>query len=102
MSTKYIDFNLGTLENLRARVVVSEDAVDPTSLVVEFALPLEGVAPSTWVAGTWEIGGPPYYAHVIAGVGQTLDPAAGTYDLWLRLTDTPEIPIRLTGKVVVR
>jgi hypothetical protein len=104
MSTKYIDFNIGTVENLRARVVVSGDAVDPTGLVVELALVAEGALPGggDWETGTWENGGPPYYAHVLAGVGQTIDPTAGTYDLWLKLTDSPEIPIRLAGKVVVR
>ena len=98
-----------SVEYIRVRTsAVDEDgaAVDPTVDTVALAFIAEGdpiVASSTFVAGTWETdvsdpASPLYYARVLAGPGAAFVPAAGaSYDVYIKVTDNPEIPIRRVG-----
>jgi len=69
-------------EYLRIPVTKSGEDTDPTDEAVEFSFPAEGVAPTVWVAGSWEAGGPPYIARALLTAGD-LDP--GAYDVYLRI-----------------
>lgn len=81
---------------------------DPTGDVVEFAAVPIGGAPSTWTAGSWETDTTTdpdtFWARILvsgtAG-GGTLALADGTYDLWIRVTDSPERPARRVGTLIV-
>lgn len=65
--------------------------VDLSALVVEVALPVDGVAPSTWVTTTWETGTMPidgerwYLAKVRLGTDFTLTDG-NTYRAYARIT----------------
>lgn len=76
---------------------------DPTTDSVYFAFLPSGTRPvdADWVDGDWEIdpSGPTYYARVLVGAGgvPAVPLALGTYQVWLRILDDPEHPIRVVG-----
>ena len=82
--------------------------VNPTVDSVSLAFIAEGeaiVGSSTYVAGTWETdasdaSNPIYYARVLAGPGAAYVPTAGTsVDVYIKVTDNPEVPVVKTGTV---
>lgn len=81
-----------TVEYIRNEVT---STVDLTSDPVEVAIMTAGTAPgvSDWEDATWESGNIRYLYDGTA--------AAGTYDYWVRITATPEIPVRNTGIVIL-
>lgn len=86
-----------TLEYATATITADHDITGKT---IEVSLPAAGNAPSTWVAAdvvdVTPVAGDRYiakYRILIGPAGQiTLTP--GSYDWTVRLTDTPEIPVR--------
>lgn len=85
---------------------VTADA-DPLSDVVAFAFTARGTQPvsADWLTGEWKPGqawtaGQPVTARILAGAGGTYTPTAGSVvDVWVRVTDNPEIPVRRAGTV---
>lgn len=79
--------------------------VDPTTGAVEFAFADfdTDADPSSWIAGTWETdAGPPakYYARILVGPsGEVV--TVGKYHIWLKITHSPEVPIRRVGVLTV-
>jgi len=89
-------------------------SIDPTGqtagqplLAVQFAFPVSSgsllapAQPSTWYAGSWLLGGTGkgYVAQCLAGPGGgvvTLS-AGQSYDVWCRITGTPEQPVIFAG-----
>lgn len=66
-----------------------------TSDPVAWAFTTPGGAPTSWITGDWAAG----QARVL--IGPTANPlAAGVWDAWLKITDSPEIPVRRVGQVV--
>lgn len=88
-------------EYLRVPVRLVEAGVvqDPTALVVEFAFEEGDAEPTTWVAGSWETAGDTYYGRVLVGPTGTINPGDGTWWLWIRVTDSPEKPVRRVGRI---
>lgn len=83
-----------SVEYLEA-VVSTSDNLDPTSDPVEFAfeLPSDGNPEAgDWGAGSWKAGGPPYVARALVGAAP-FDLADGVYQVWVRITDNPEVPV---------
>lgn len=74
---------------------------DPTADVVSFAFTQAG-DPTSWTTGTWETdtttSPSTYLARVLVGPGG-LVVAAGRWNLWMKITDTPEIPVIPCGIV---
>lgn len=80
---------------------------NPTSDVVQFAFTEGyGVTPSVWVTGSWDstvVQGSWYNAKCLVGPGAGGTAlAAGTYTVWLKVTDNPEIPVRQTGTLIIQ
>lgn len=79
---------------------VDGTAVDPSSDTAEIAIIATGttVADGDFETASWgELGDDPYVAKVLIGPGgspsvMTLT-AGSTYDVYLRITDAPEIPV---------
>ncbi len=75
-------------------------AQDPSGDVVQFAFKADGVQPASgdWVAGSWEkatVGSATVYlARIDIGVGGDIVLAAGVYRVWIKVVDSPEIPVR--------
>jgi hypothetical protein len=84
--------------------IVNGTVIDPTSDTVQMAFPLRGVSPvaGDWKAGSWETVSGLRYARCLVGpAGGTVTLAAGFYDCWLKVTDSPEVPARRVGQITV-
>lgn len=82
-------------EYLRYTVTATVNGIpyNPSGDTVSFAFPASGVSPSTWYTGSWEQVGTTYVARILIGPGgQAI--SGGTYDVWIKVTDSPEIPVR--------
>lgn len=95
-----------TSEYIRAKVSATEDgdAVDPTVDVVEFAFIAGKRAPESadWQTGSWETDAtttpnPTYYARAIPSPALV----AGTYRVWVRIHDSPELVVRRLSNALV-
>jgi hypothetical protein len=84
---------------------VSGAVYNPTADTVQFAfLTSQTANPATndWVTGSWETAGTRYYARCLLGPGAGGHPlAVGTYFVWLKITDSPEVPVRDVGTLRV-
>lgn len=83
--------------------------VDPTSDAVQFAFKNRGTTPvpSDWVAGSWAgtVNGA-YWASCLVGPasggangGTAL--AIGTYVIWTKVIDSPEVPVEEAGLLTI-
>ena len=96
-------------EYVRVRVSAREDGVvvNPTADTVEMAFTLLDAAPvgGDWKTAEWETDATTnpdtYYARCLVGPGGTVTLAAGTYRIWVRVTDAPEVPVKRSGILIV-
>jgi hypothetical protein len=89
LSTQYIQVPV---------TVRSASPYNPSGDAVQFAfvpVTYPQAAPSVWYTGSWSVfPGPVYWAQILVGPangGVAL--AAGSYEAWLKITDSPEIPV---------
>lgn len=81
--------------------------VNPTADVVEMAFPVSEVSPvgGDWKTSTWETDStsnpPRYLARCLVGPGGTFVPTVGLYDVWVRVTHSPEVPVIQTKEKLV-
>jgi len=77
-----------------------DHATDPTTLPIDVALTARFVEPDTgdWTAAEWVN---TTTARILTGAGGTLTPAAGTYDIWVRITGAVEQPEHKIGVLAV-
>ena len=58
-----------------------------------------------WKTASWETDAtttpPTYYARCLVGPGGTVPLAPGTYMIWLKITDAPEIPARPVAPITI-
>lgn len=89
-----------------ATATVSVDH-DITGKVVQVALPVTNAAPSVWITaeviGTAHVGANwiTTYQILIGPASGDVTLAVGTYDWTVKVIDTPEVPVRKAGVVVV-
>lgn len=96
LSTEYVRYQV--------TASLSGNPYNPTTDVVSLAFPAVGVAPVTndWHTGSWETIGSSYFARLLIGPANSGTVyAAGTYDAWVRITDSPEIPARKVGTLTI-
>jgi hypothetical protein len=73
--------------------------INPTGDSVQMAFTTPGVAPTgpDYKAAIWETDATStptrYNALCLVGPGGTVTLAAGLYDVWVKVTDSPEIPV---------
>jgi hypothetical protein len=103
-----VELSTLTTEYVRVPVAAEEDGatVDPTAATVEMAFPAEDVDPveADWQDASWETvttsSPDTYLARVLVGTGD-LDLAAGNYDVWVRITSSPETVVRKAGRITL-
>jgi len=88
-----------SLEYLRVAwsATISGVLVDPTNplLSVQLAFPRSGAAPAAWYTASWEADGRGgWWARCLLGPGGAVTLVPGAYDVWVKVTMTPEIPAR--------
>ena len=82
-------------------------AVNPTADTVTMAFTAAGVdpVPGDYKTSTWETDATTtpstYYARCLVGPAGTVALAAGTYEVWVKITDSPEVPVKRSGTLVV-
>lgn len=91
---------VASTEYLRVPITTSED---PTGLGVSIACPVAGVAPVSldWIGAEWESGGPPYICRILIGPDGDLTLDAGAYDVYVQITDSPELPAFIADRLEV-
>jgi hypothetical protein len=81
---------------------------NPTGDVVQFAFmptPTQLPGVSDWVAGSWDTSSVntlyPYTAKCLVGPSGAETLGTGTYVIYLKITDNPEIPVLVGGQLQV-
>lgn len=93
-------------ETIEKFEVVVSSTIDPTSSAVEFAFVADG-RPSSWVAGTWDGSYASGRATAVTPTigttdsGATVELEPGTYAAFVRISVTPEVPVRQCGAVTL-
>lgn len=98
-----------SLEYVRVRVQATENGTpeDPSGDLVVMAFPVSGVAPVSgdWKSAGWETDATTtpdtYYARCLVGPSGTVTLSAGTFDVWVKVTDNPEVPALKAGLLEV-
>jgi hypothetical protein len=84
------------------RVPISEaTGADPTSDPVSLAFPTTGTEPSVFVAGNWRTVAGIHYAQALVGPGGAIVLTPGFYDVYVQITDNPEVPVLFAGTLEV-
>src|SRR6266566_2068097 len=85
---------------VRVDFTVAGVATDPTGDTVQLAFLASGTDPTNpdWITGSWEsdvtvAGHPIRYARALVGPGATAL-AKGSYVTWVKVGDSPEIPVK--------
>lgn len=77
--------------------VTASATLDTQTVEVAFVTPASAVPSdaTSWITATWEGGAATTRTwRVLIGPGSAAPLAAGSYGVWVRITDTPEVPIR--------
>jgi hypothetical protein len=95
LSTEYLRYQV--------TATVGGNSYNPTSDTIQFAFPLTGVTPVTWYSGTWEAIAGSFYARILVGPSSgVISLASGSvYDVYIKITDSPEIPVRKVSTITV-
>jgi|SRR5579859_7365161 len=84
----------------------SPSPYNPTADLVQFAFPpltIPATSPAVWYTGSWvTFPGPSYWAECLVGpVNGGVPLAAGSYQVWVKITDSPEVPALLCPTTLV-
>lgn len=98
-----------TLTREYVPVTVSASAagapVNPTSDQVQMAFVAPGTNPGVgdWQAAIWDTAtaNGVYTALCLIGPGGTITLPAGVYSVWVKITDSPEIPVRQAFQIQI-
>lgn len=93
-----------SLEYVRVPVSVTKKGVayDPTNDTVAMAFQQTLVAPTVFYPGVWEATASSFFALCLIGPGSVVQLTAGTWYVWVQITDSPEVPVLLAGVIVVQ
>ena len=85
-------------------VTLAGASFNPTADTVQMAFmpaPTQVPLPSDFKTAVWAtLSGSllyPYAAYCLVGPGGTINPGIGTYVIWLKVSDNPEIPVLICG-----
>jgi hypothetical protein len=75
--------------------VTADEVVTDDPVAFSFTAP--GVQPTVWTSGDWT---PDGRARVLVGPS-VLPLTVGLLDVWIKVTDSPEVPVRKVGQISV-
>lgn len=92
-------------EYVRVSVAASVNGtdIDPTGDAVQLAFTLQGALPGAgdWKTASWETDPtqlpPIHYARALVGPSGVVQLAPGLYDVFLKVIDNPELPVKKSG-----
>jgi hypothetical protein len=85
-----------SLQYVKVRLDVYQAGLltDTTTAPVAFSFVEPGTAPVEWNDGDWEAYGDKQFARVMVGPGSDVGSlSAGSWDVYLKVTTSPEIPV---------
>ncbi len=86
-------------------VTVNGQPYNPSADVVQMAFTAPGVKPVSgdWQVALWEIDATRglYWAACLVGPGGTITLTVGSWDVWIKVFDTPETPSERAGTLVI-
>lgn len=92
-------------EYLPVQIVAEKNGntYNPTGDTVQIAVPVKNVEPVSgdWINGGWTTEGTNYFARVVIGPGGDKVLTPGTYDVYVKITDSPEVPVIVAGKLII-
>ena len=97
----------GSLEFVNATVKATDAGVpaDISGTLVAFAFARRDEEPATWNPGQWAsttpLPGGAYTARCLVGPGGAITLTPATYTVWVKITDSPEIPVINCGQLIV-
>jgi hypothetical protein len=99
------EISTASLEYVRVPVsaTASGSAVNPTAdtVVMAFIDGTDAPGASDWKTASWETDAntepDTYYARCLVGTGGAVVLTAGTYSVWVKVTDSPETPVKRCG-----
>ncbi|TKG58885.1 hypothetical protein [Prauserella endophytica] len=103
LSTEYIYIGVtGDVPSTGAEVAFKTAGTDPIEADWEPAI-LVNNAHALWADAVASGATGDYYVAILVGSfgGNTVAPAVGSYQVWLRLTDTTERPVRIAPEALV-
>lgn len=93
LSTEYVKVSVSAF--------VGGQYIDPSGDTVQMAFPLKGVDPVSgdWKAASWEtVDATTHNARCLVGpAGGVIQLAKGAYEVWVKITDSPEVPAKNAG-----
>jgi hypothetical protein len=95
LSTEYVQ--------VQVTFTVSGAQVNPTGDTVQMAFTHGGALPgvSDWHTASWETAGTVHYAQCLVGPSGGVVLAPGTWNVWLKVTDSPEVPVRSPAQLQI-
>jgi hypothetical protein len=98
-----------SLEYVRVPMAAEKSgaAYDPTGDTVVMAFISGSAAPTSgdWKTASWDADAstypPTYRAQCLVGPGGTVTLAAGVWSVWVKVTDSPEVPVKRAGQIKV-
>lgn len=90
-----------SLTYIKSKVTASADPTGDTVTAAFVATGLPGA--SDWKTGSWQTvtanGVTSYYARCLVGPGGAFIPVAALYKMFIKVTDSPEVPVLFAGLV---
>jgi hypothetical protein len=80
---------------------------NPVQDTVQFAFTVGyGILPTVWYTGSWDVNavqGIWYNAKILVGPSPSaVQLSPGTYTVWVKITDNPEVPVRQAGSLIIQ
>lgn len=102
MTATLTDLQISVKSLQYVRVPVFEvTGADPTGDAVSMAFPISGVDPTTYYGGNWQTLDEVYYARCLVGPAGSVALPIGYYDVYVKVTDSPETPVLYAGTLEV-
>lgn len=102
--SRQLEILSGSIEYVRTEIVVSKEGAsyNPTADQVDFAFVAAGddVDTASWTTGSWETAAARFYARCLVGADVVLP--EGTYSVYVKVSDAPEIPLKYVGQLAMR
>lgn len=104
LSTEYLFIGVtGDVPETGAEVAFKTAGSDPSESDWETAILVSNTGHTLWADAAASGATGDYYVAILVGSfgGNTVAPTAGNYQVWLRLTDTTERPVRIAPEALV-
>lgn len=91
-----MQLRISSLSKEYLKISVAAD-VTVTDDPVAWAFTDPAADPTSWTAGDWSGN----EARILVGPGGSVTLTKGVHDVWLKVTDSPEIPVRRVAQIQV-